>query len=456
MASLPKFDSRIVDTLRMNATQALERAESGKGPYPQAWAAIAYARAGFRVVPLRPRSKRLDSQTGFRHGRDAQLPDFSDVCDLWFQDPTRNIGIAPHPRMLVVDVDRKNGATLADVEAIGLDVDNVLRERTPSGGWHLHYRLPTGFQASKGATGGALPRGVELLGPHGYSVAPHSVTDNWYALDPLGGLEFGQVPVGWPYLRRLMAPANGLSRRRIRKADREAASQLLRRMRGATEFRDGVNGLFTPSYAETIAAIDPALDATPSGRDFLLTFLASHFLRDHPRRAQILVALLWSTGWPTDKTQRRPGTDPEEYCVDTVSAALVARDAKDDQRLSRLRATLAAASPPGVPPLLDPTSDTGNTIEASVLTLAIGENDERFWPEESVRGGIRVGDLVAQGWRRVPVDDLASVHGVSTETVRRALDALVKRGMIERWALPYRHDGAVRRDSLVRLTELST
>lgn len=456
MDIVARFDDRVVDMLRMNPTHMVRRAELGNGPFPQAQAAIAYARAGFRVVPLKPGTKELDKATGFAHGREGRLPDFSDVCNLWYLDPERNVGISPSPRHLIVDVDGKHGATLADVEGIGLDVRNVLRERTPSGGWHVWYELPLGFRAEKGATGGGLPQGVELLGPHSYGVAPHSlVNTSWYWHDPMGGRVCGKVPDDWTYLHRLVEPARGARLSQLRDSDKKAARQLLARIRGATEMKDGINGLFTKSYTQTIRAINPTMDATPSGRDFLLAFLASHFLRDNPRRAEILVALLWSTGWPQYKVQRKPGTNPEDYCVDTVVAALAARDAKDHTRLSTLRAALAPS--PDTPPLLDPTlgSSRGSSrhLEASIWALLSGVVGETCWDIEAVRGGIEVRDLIAQGWRRVPVADLAALHGVCVETVRRTLVALKNAGRIERKVLSYRHDGAMRRDSLIRMVQ---
>jgi DNA-binding transcriptional ArsR family regulator len=175
-------------------------------------------------------------------------------------------------------------------------------------------------------------------------------------------------------------------------------------------------------------------------------------VKDHPRAPEILYALLWDTGWPESADRAHPKSDPADYCSRTVLAALNARNSKDKDRLKQLaeRYVLPTSSdslPDAQPTVPDQTVLDANLLSGGAeLTTAI----QRFAALDRVDEFSR-----SHGWRRFPVLDIvldiAEIFGVSRETVRQEMAALANAGIIERRSDPYRHDGAIRRDTCIRL-----
>lgn len=129
-------------------------------------AAISYAEAGLRVLPLRPKRKEPYGSL-VRHGvRDASS-DPERVKQWWSLRPSANIGIATGDGLVVVDVDPRNGGVVDPTWP------KTLAARTASGGWHFYYCVEEEIKTSHGG----MAQGVDLKAAGGYVVAPPSVRD---------------------------------------------------------------------------------------------------------------------------------------------------------------------------------------------------------------------------------------------------------------------------------------
>lgn len=141
-------------------------------------AAIAYAEAGFRVLPLRPNRK--EPYGGLvRHGVKEASSDPERIERWWRIKPAANIGIATGGGLAVVDVDPRNGGQI-DPRWPG-----TLTARTASGGWHFYY----GVQEEIKTSHGTIAPGIDLKANGGYVVAPPSVREGggwtWDKLMPM-------------------------------------------------------------------------------------------------------------------------------------------------------------------------------------------------------------------------------------------------------------------------------
>ncbi|MBI3549879.1 MAG: bifunctional DNA primase/polymerase [Elusimicrobia bacterium] len=131
--------------------------------------ALEYVGRGWAVFPLAPNSKiPLPGSHGFKEA----TTDPEQVLAWWKDNPERNIGIATglKSRLLVVDVDVKNGAKGKESLASIPGLTSTRTARTPSGGSHLFYRSPNYSIRSRI---GFLP-GIDIKADGGYVVAPGS------------------------------------------------------------------------------------------------------------------------------------------------------------------------------------------------------------------------------------------------------------------------------------------
>jgi hypothetical protein len=153
-------------------------------PHPVLEAALAYSGAGFRVHPVRWRSKvPLIPEWTTRASVERQ-----DVVG-WFHDPKLNVGIVAGPQpngqnLLVIDIDPLHGGELtwkALLREHGAgDLAKAAIHRTARNGWHIFLAVPDGFVLSNSA--GLLGAGIDVKWVGGQVVAPPSV---W--LDPSTG-----------------------------------------------------------------------------------------------------------------------------------------------------------------------------------------------------------------------------------------------------------------------------
>lgn len=134
--------------------------------YSLTQAAIAYAEAGLRVLPLRPNRKEPYGSL-VRHGVKDASNDSERVERWWKLVPTANIGIATGREIVVVDVDPRNGG------AVDPGWPETLTARTASGGRHFYYRVK---EKVRNSNSGIAP-GVDVKSDNGYVVAAPSVRD---------------------------------------------------------------------------------------------------------------------------------------------------------------------------------------------------------------------------------------------------------------------------------------
>ncbi|HTJ91248.1 MAG TPA: AAA family ATPase [Acidocella sp.] len=138
-------------------------------------AALQWARRGFPVFPLHENTK-IPLYDAFY---DVATSDAVKVKALWTCPITGlerdyNVGVDTS-RLLVVDLDNKEGKRgQASYEAIGGKFD-TLTVRTPTGGYHLYYRLAEGEAFAN--TASTIAPDVDTRGHHGYVLAPGSTID---------------------------------------------------------------------------------------------------------------------------------------------------------------------------------------------------------------------------------------------------------------------------------------
>jgi hypothetical protein len=155
-------------------------------------AAIGYAREGFKVFPLQPRTK--VPYPGTRGVLDA-TDDVRVVGSYWMAYPDANIGIATgEPSgFFVVDIDPRNGGNESWQAVLDeyTDPDNPFPKPTVlTGGGGHHYYL----SADPMPRSGKLGPGIDIQSTGKYIVAPPSVTDSEYAF--IDALEVLPCP-GW-------------------------------------------------------------------------------------------------------------------------------------------------------------------------------------------------------------------------------------------------------------------
>lgn len=165
---------------------------------PNHAAAIALARQGFRVFPVKAGAKAPPlTYSGCHNATDVLLV----VNDWWKQYPSANVAVATGDGLVVVDIDvREDGDghdTLAEWEnANGVVLPPTACYTTPSGGTHYWYRVPKGIDSLQ--TTGGNGRG---FGPHvdtrhegGYVVVPPSTIDGKPYLGEIDPEEIDNLP----------------------------------------------------------------------------------------------------------------------------------------------------------------------------------------------------------------------------------------------------------------------
>jgi len=136
-------------------------------------AALWYAGHGWKVFPLKPRSK----APATAHGYQDAITDADQVAAWWQQAPDANVGIAAAPSgLIVLDFDAAKPEYAGDVLLAELVSRHpTVMSATPSGGWHLVYAQPADWQPSNAT--GKLPTAVDVRSA-GYIAAPPSIHPN--------------------------------------------------------------------------------------------------------------------------------------------------------------------------------------------------------------------------------------------------------------------------------------
>jgi hypothetical protein len=132
-------------------------------------AALAYAKIGFPVFPLGPRSKQpLISAEKGGHGLHDATTDVDVVRAWWSAHPTANIGLRTGVAFDVIDVDSE--AAVDELETMRAGREGISGPVVATAKGFHYFVLPTGL----GNRAGVLP-GVDFRGRDGYVVGSPSV-----------------------------------------------------------------------------------------------------------------------------------------------------------------------------------------------------------------------------------------------------------------------------------------
>lgn len=135
-------------------------------------AALRYGARGWRILPC-DAAKHPLTEHGFHDA--SSDPDV--IRRWWRRHPQALIGFWPGPSdIAVLDIDRKGGvdglATFVALENCPI-LPPVPIVRTPSGGLHLHYRMPEPrIGITVGARGRGIGAGLDWRGDDGYAILP--------------------------------------------------------------------------------------------------------------------------------------------------------------------------------------------------------------------------------------------------------------------------------------------
>lgn len=133
--------------------------------------ALALAKRGFRVFPLRPNTK---SGQILKSWLTEATSDPKQIRQWWTVDPDRNIGLVT-TGFLVADLDIKNGKLgVESFESLGLEMTS-LTFQTASGGYHIIYDSGTDYANAVDLLGPGS--GLDIRSRNGYIVGPGSTID---------------------------------------------------------------------------------------------------------------------------------------------------------------------------------------------------------------------------------------------------------------------------------------
>lgn len=134
-----------------------------------------YIDLGFVCFPLAKNSKQPPQGTSGHLS--WEIEDTQDALDDSLFDNT-NVAIitGSRSRIIVIDIDPRNGGSLQAVADLGIDV-NTRRHDTANGGHHLFYRYPDHVERIPSVPG-KLGAGIDVKADGGYVVAPPSTLDN--------------------------------------------------------------------------------------------------------------------------------------------------------------------------------------------------------------------------------------------------------------------------------------
>lgn len=406
-------------------------------------AAMAFADAGFRVLPVVPGGKAPISTGPFQHGARSATTDRESVRDAFVNNPGANVAVAPVGGYVVLDVDPRNGGSLEAAERFGLPIGGY-RERSGGGGWHIPLTLPSGARAERSAI---LAPGVEIKAAGSYVVSPHSRIDGagWYRPDPDRDVwQWGQISVSWPYLDHLVRQETAIPvLGTITNAHRRAARRVI----------DGLMAAPADIARDSrllLAGIIPP-DASESECDYRLALLASF----HTQSPNVIAAVL-----DASELKRPKWRAHETYLAGTIGKALARRQELATNRsclvphtgIDAIRAMISAGNDLLAGLSTDPSTPTcelllhfglegcRNRATSPLLAFLLGVRETG--PDSPFAR--------ADDWMRVPVLDLAKLLDFQRTTIHRALEKLVSAGIVERQTVVSRVNGSARRDSLVR------
>lgn len=201
--------------------------------------ALEYAAARWSVFPLHGKMPFPGT-----HGHLDASTDPDVIRSWWQRWPGANIGAPVPVSALVLDVDPRNGGTVASLGELPETL--VCVSGRGDGGRHYYFRRPVGRLTST-----RLPQGIDLK-CSGYMVMPpslHPATGRpyrWVAMTPAASLP--------PHLRDLLRAPEPTPRPMVRRGDGRGLVGYLRRFP-----QQGINNAL--SWAAYVAAKEGTLDA---------------------------------------------------------------------------------------------------------------------------------------------------------------------------------------------------
>lgn len=143
------------------------------------YAAIAYSKMGFSVLPLKPRDK-IPILYDWTNKASKEI---SDIKGWWIKTPDANIGIAcgnKSQRLVIIDIDNHNGVNGADNlkmwEHVHGPLPDTVTTKSGSGGFHKWYLLEDDEINILNKVN--LIEGVDIRGEGGQVCAPPSIHPN--------------------------------------------------------------------------------------------------------------------------------------------------------------------------------------------------------------------------------------------------------------------------------------
>jgi hypothetical protein len=231
--------------------------------------------------------------------------------------------------------------------------------------------------------------------------------------------------------RTAPSPVSLVAAVKVTDNDREEARSIEQKLRKSRRFGEGPTALLDgdPHWSRFFPQ---KIDKSESGRDFHLALTSSHYLRDHPRRREVMYAML-----ERHSRKAKRHLTPSTYILSVVDAAASERQRRDDDRVHRYGTCLSTPMP----------EDAAGGEPGDVLDVA-------HMPDLLLRLVTPpIPDCLDrhEDWTRVPVGDLARLLGCHRTTVYRNLKRLAKRGQIEYDPDRAKPDGMFRCDTWIRL-----
>jgi hypothetical protein len=133
--------------------------------------ALAYAKKGYKVLPVALKDKRPINKNGCK----GATSEVSVIGIWWLRNPKANIGVATGGTLFVLDVDAKSGGfeSLQVLENKYGKLPPTFTVVTGGGGRHYYYKNPKEIDIRNSA--GKLGAGLDVRGNGGYVVAPPSL-----------------------------------------------------------------------------------------------------------------------------------------------------------------------------------------------------------------------------------------------------------------------------------------
>lgn len=132
--------------------------------------ALTYAQLNFKVFPLKFNSK---SEQLVSSWKEEATTNPSTIKNWWISNPSANIGLRTGNGLIVIDVDaKKTDKGIQKIKSVIKSFPKTRTVSTPSGGYHLYYKVDRPFNNRVG-----LYEEIDIRGENGYVLAPNSTVN---------------------------------------------------------------------------------------------------------------------------------------------------------------------------------------------------------------------------------------------------------------------------------------